>query len=174
MARLTQPVSDRDHTLGPDNAPVTLVEYGDFECPYCGAAYPVVKQLQDEMGDELRFVWRQFPLTDSHPHAEIAAEASECAAAQDSFWDYHDILFENQDFLDHDSLLVYAEKLGLDVDAFRRELDSHAYRDRVQEDLSSGIRSGVNGTPTFFINGERYDGPARFEEMIEALQERVQ
>jgi formate-nitrite transporter family protein len=173
MASLSQPVTDRDHVEGPEDAPVTLVEYGDFECPYCGEAYPVVKQLQAKMGDHLRFVFRQFPLTETHAHAEQAAEASECAAAQGQFWEYHDYLYENQDFLDHDSLLIYAEQMGLDRDKFQRDLDQHTFLDRIREDYLSGIHSGVNGTPTFYINGERFDGSPTYEGMLEALQERV-
>ena len=156
--RLRKPVDGDDHSTGPEDAPVTLVEYGDFECPYCGQAYPVVKAVQEQLGDQIRFVFRNFPITGSHPHAEHAAEASEAAAAQNHYWEMHDTLFENQSALDDQDLLEYANKLGLDVNQFRMELESGVYATDVEEDVSSGVRSGVNGTPTFFVNGERFDG----------------
>jgi len=173
MARLTPRVNDQDHIIGPANAPVTLVEYGDFECPYCGAAYPVVKEVRRQMGDQMRFVWRQFPLTEAHPHAEQAAESSEAAAAQGKFWPMHDLLFEHQDALDFDSLVSYARQLGLDVNRFRNDLETHRFADRVQEQFMSGVRSGVAGTPTFFINGEKYEGAPDVQDMIAALQQTV-
>ncbi|HEX6600804.1 MAG TPA: thioredoxin domain-containing protein [Gemmatimonadaceae bacterium] len=158
-ASLATPVSqERDHVAGAAGAPVTLVEYGDFECSYCGRAYPIVKSLQETLGAELRFVFRNFPLTDLHPHAEHAAEAAESAAAQDSFWEMHDTLFEHQDRLDDQSLVAYGEQLGLDAEQLARELEDGTYESRVREDFRTGVRSGVNGTPSFFINGERYDG----------------
>ncbi len=173
MARLTPRVNDQDHIIGPANAPVTLVEYGDFECPYCGAAYPVVKEVRRQMGDQMRFVWRQFPLTEAHPHAEQAAESSEAAAAQGKFWPMHDLLFEHRDALDFDSLVSYARQLGLDVNRFRNDLETHRFADRVQEQFMSGVRSGVAGTPTFFINGEKYEGAPDVQDMIAALQQTV-
>ena len=156
--RLTLPVGPDDHSSGPEDAPVTLVEYGDFECPHCGRAYPKVKQIQKQLGDKLRFVFRNFPLGESHPHAQHAAEAAEAAAAQESFWKMHDMLFENQDALEDDDLIAYADKIGIDSEQLSRDLENGVYADDVREDFSSGIRSGVNGTPTFFVNGERYDG----------------
>lgn len=156
---LTLPVDDeRDHVAGPESASVTLVEYGDYECSYCGKAYPIVKSIQESLGDELRFVFRNFPLADMHPHAEHAAEAAESAAAQGSFWEMHDTLFENQDRLDDQALVDYADQLGLDAGQLARDLDDGTYEDRIREDFRSGVRSGVNGTPSFFINGARYDG----------------
>jgi protein-disulfide isomerase len=158
-ASLTTPVNEeRDHVTGPETASVTLVEYGDFECPYCGRAYPIVKSIQDALGDELRFVFRNFPLVDMHPHAEHAAEAAESAAAQGSYWEMHDTLFEHQDELDDAALVAYGEELGLDAGQLARDIEEGAYEDRVREDFRSGVRSGVNGTPSFFINGVRYDG----------------
>ncbi len=155
---LIPPVDDgRDHVQGKALAPVTLVEYGDYQCPYCGMAYPVVKQLQRALGDQLRFVYRNFPLRDEHPYAEHAAEAAESAGAQGSFWEMHDALFENQEQLDDRSLIGYAGELGLDAEQVARDLDDGAWAGRVREDFRSGVRSGVNGTPTFFINGVRYD-----------------
>jgi protein-disulfide isomerase len=170
-AALTTPVSeDRDHIQGPADAGVTLVEYGDFECPYCGAAYPIVKDVQARMGDRLRFVFRNFPITTSHLHAEHAAEAAEAAASQAKFWQMHDVLFENQRRLRDRDLSAYAEQLGLDVERFDRELAEHVYADRVREDFMSGVRSGVNGTPTFFVNGARHDDSYDLETLLAALE----
>jgi protein-disulfide isomerase len=156
--RLTKPVGPDDYSSGPDDAPITLVEYGDYECPHCGRAYPIVKAVQKRLGDRLRFVFRNFPLSESHPHAENAAESAEAAGAQGRFWQMHDTLFENQEALEDEDLVRYASELRLDVDRFIAELESGEYTSAVAEDFSSGIRSGVNGTPTFFINGERFDG----------------
>ena len=156
---LTPPVSARDHRQGPDDAPVTLVECGDFECPHCGRAYPIIKDVQAQLGDRLLFVFRYFPITTNHPHAQHAAEAAEAAGAQGKFWEMHDLLFENQQALDDESLVRYAEALGLDVKRFASDMRTHKYAQRVREDFRSGIRSGVNGTPTFFVNGLRYDLP---------------
>jgi protein-disulfide isomerase len=169
-AELTLPVSDdRDHIQGPADAPMTLVEYGDYECPYCGAAYPIIKDLQSQLGDRLRFVFRSFPITTSHPHAERAAEAAEAAASQGRFWEMHDHLYENQRHLEDADLHRYAEELGLDVAAFDRDLADGAHAERVHEDFMSGVRSGVNGTPTFYITGVRYDGDYRLESLLTAL-----
>jgi protein-disulfide isomerase len=170
-AVLTMPVTeDRDHIEGPADAPVTLLEYGDYECPYCGAAYPIIKEVQARMGDRLRFVFRNFPITTSHPHAEQAAEAAEAAAIRDRFWEMHNLLYENQKRLRDEDLLGYAEKLGLDVVAFERELAEHVHTARVREDFMSGVRSGVNGTPTFYINGVRHDDSYDVETLISALE----
>jgi protein-disulfide isomerase len=170
-AELTLPVdADRDHIQGPSEAPVTLVEYGDYECPYCGAAYPIVKQVQSRMGDRLRFVFRNFPITTSHPHAEQAAEAAEAAGAHGTFWEMHDLLYENQQHLEQSDLRRYAEQLGLDGREFDEELARHAHADRVREDFMSGVRSGVNGTPTFYINGVRHDDSYELETLLAALE----
>jgi protein-disulfide isomerase len=170
-AVLTMPVSeDRDHIQGPADAPVTLVEYGDFECPYCGAAYPIIKQVQALMGERLRFVFRHFPITTSHPHAEHAAEASEAAASQGRFWPMHDLLFENQKNLEDRHLHAYAERLGLDVERFDAELAGHVHAARVREDFMSGVRSGVNGTPTFYVNGVRHDDSYEIGTLLPALE----
>jgi protein-disulfide isomerase len=168
--RLAPQVAKRDHVQGPADAPVTLVEYGDFECPYCGAAYLIVKKVQEAMGDNLRFVFRHFPLTQIHPRAEGAAEASEAAGAQGQFWEMHDLLYENQRALDPMHLLGYAEDLGLDTQRFVRELEERVHQPRVREDFMSGVRSGVNGTPAFFINGIRYDGSWDVAPLLEALE----
>ena len=156
--RLTKAVDRDDHSTGPENAPITLVEYGDFECPHCGRAYPIVKAVQQSLGNQLRVVFRHFPIRESHPHAEHAAEAAEAAAAQDRFWPMHDMLFENQDALEDSDLVAYADEIGVDTARFEEELVSGMYVSRVDEDFSTGVRSGVNGTPTFFVNGERFDG----------------
>jgi protein-disulfide isomerase len=170
-AELTLPVNDeRDHIQGPADAPVTLLEYGDYECPYCGAAYPIVKQVQAKMGSRLRFVFRNFPITTSHPHAEQAAEAAEAAAAQGRFWQMHDYLYEHQRHLEPDDLRAYAGELGLDVDRFEDELAQHAHAERVRDDFMSGVRSGVNGTPTFYINGARHDDSYEAETLLATLE----
>jgi protein-disulfide isomerase len=170
-AALTLPVSeDRDHIQGPAEAAVTLVEYGDYECPYCGAAYPIIKEVQERMGEGLRFVFRNFPITTSHPHAELAAEAAEAAAAQDRFWEMHDLLYENQQRLGEEDLRAYADQLGLEVEPFDQELAQHVHAERVHEDFMSGVRSGVNGTPTFYINGLRYDDSYELETLLAALE----
>jgi len=169
-ALLTLPVSDRDHIEGPADAAVTLVEYGDYECPYCGAAYPIVKEVQARMGDRLRFVFRNFPLTTSHPHAERAAEAAEAAGAQGTFWPMHDLLYENQRRLRDEDLRAYGEQLGLDLERFGRELADHVHAERVREDFMSGVRSGVNGTPSFYIDGARHDNSYDVETLLAALE----
>jgi len=170
QATLTPPVGARDHVQGPATAPVTLVEYGDFECPFCGRAYPIVKAIQETLRDQLRFAFRHFPLTQSHPHAEGAAEAAEAAGAQGMFWPMHDMLFENQDALEFEDLVSYADALGLDVERFASELAAGVYQPRVREHFLSGVRSGVNGTPTFFINGRRHDDAWDFETLAAAIQ----
>lgn len=168
--RLTLPVGERDHVQGPTLAQITVVEYGDYECPYCGRAHPIVKELQRRMGDRLRFVFRNFPLTRIHPHAERAAEAAEAAAVQGKFWEMHDFLLEHQRRLTDVALLEYATALGLDTDRFGRELADGVHRARVREDFMSGVRSGVNGTPTFFIDGRRHDAPYDLETLLSAVE----
>jgi protein-disulfide isomerase len=171
--RLTVPVTERDHVIGPATAPVTLVEYGDYECPFCGAAHGVTKELVRLLGDDLRFAFRHFPLTQIHPLAALAAEAAEAAGAQGRFWEMHDLLFENQPKLAPADLLGYAQLLGLDLDRFSLELERHVHRPRVREDFLSGVRSGVNGTPTFFVNGARHNGGWDLESMLAAIRAAV-
>lgn len=173
---LTPPAGREDHAQGPEHARVTLVEYGDYECGHCGRAHPVVQQIQRQLGDSLRFVFRNFPLKQAHPHAEHAAEAAEAVAARGGaamFWDMHDLLFENQESLEDAALLTYAESLGVDETAVAEDLAAGAMADRVHKDFRSGIRSGVNGTPTFFVNGQRYDGdwsdPDAFAAALQSL-----
>jgi len=148
---------ERDHVRGPINAPVTVVEYGDFECPYCGRAEPVVRELLRDFGD-VRYVWRHLPLNDVHPRAQLAAEAAEASADQGAFWEMHDLLLGNQDALRPPDLIAYAEQLELDIESFTNALRSHAGAARVAEDVDSADLSGVSGTPTFFINGRRHYG----------------
>jgi len=170
-AVLTMPVAeDRDHIQGPADAAVTLVQYGDYECPYCGAAYPIIKEVQARMRERLRFVFRNFPIVTSHPHAQQAAEAAEAAATQGKFWPMHDLLYENQRRLRDQDLSGYAAKLGLDVELFDKELAEHVHAARVHEDFMSGVRSGVNGTPTFYINGARHDDSYELETLLAALE----
>jgi len=172
---LTPPVGERDHIAGPDDAPVTLVEYGDYECPYCGMAHPVVKRAQRELGNQLRFVFRNFPLAEAHPHAQTAAQAAEAAGAQGRFWEMHDMIFEHQDALEVKDLLGYAASLGLDAEKIARDLEAGTYVKRVREEFRSGVKSGVNGTPTFFVNGARYDGSwANEKAFIGALRDAAQ
>jgi protein-disulfide isomerase len=147
----------RDHVRGPLNAPVTVVEYGDFECPYCGQAEPVVRELLQDFGD-LRYVWRHLPLNDVHANAQLAAEAAEAAGDQGAFWEMHDLLLAHQDALRPADLLDYAEQLGLDLERFTTALNDHAGAARVAEDVDGADLSGVLGTPTFFINGRRHYG----------------
>jgi Na+/H+ antiporter NhaA len=149
---------ERDHIRGSIEAPVTVVEYGDFECPYCGQAEPVVRELLRDFGEEVRYVWRHLPLNDVHPHAQLAAEAAEAAADQGAFWEMHDLLLDNQDALRPDDLVAYAERLGLDVESFTSSLREHNGAAHVAEDVDSADLSGVSGTPTFFINSRRQHG----------------
>jgi Na+/H+ antiporter NhaA len=149
---------DEDHIRGPDDAPVTLVEYGDFECPYCGRAEPNVRQLLADQGADIRYVFRHLPLSDVHEHAQLAAEATEAAGAQGKFWEMHDLLFDHQDALTGRDLMRYAEELGLDLDQFHDELKRHEHAPRVARDVESAELSGVSGTPTFFVNGQRHHG----------------
>jgi Na+/H+ antiporter NhaA len=159
LVDLSDPVDpERDHTRGPQDAPVTLVEYGDFQCPYCGQAEPSVRALLKNMGGDIRYVWRHLPLTDVHPRAQMAAEASEAASRQDAFWQMHDIMLDHQDALRPKDLLRYAEQLGLDVETFGDDLRRHTGAIRIAEDVEQAAASGVVGTPTFFINGQRHHG----------------
>src|ERR1700761_4891700 len=153
MSKLSVAVSAKDHVQGDPHAPVTLVEYGDYQCPSCGQAYPIVKRVQKHLGKKMLFVFRNFPLTQIHPYAEPAAETAEFAAAHHKFWEMHDLLFENQQSFDEGLFLALAQQLNLDSKALAEALESHQFQAKVKTDFSSGVRSGVNGTPTFFING---------------------
>ena len=171
--KLEIPVTpERDHIEGPANATLTLVEYGDYQCPYCGAAYPEVKKVQKELSSELRFVFRNFPLTNMHEHAMNAAETAEAASAQGKFWPMHDFLYEHQATLGDTSVAFgYAKKLGLDTQKLEREIAQHTYQKRIRDDFMGGVRSGVNGTPTFYVNGVRHDGDAVAKALTEALKQ---
>jgi protein-disulfide isomerase len=169
LAQLTPPVGERDHIQGTNTAKVTLVEYGDYQCPSCLQAYPIMLDIQEHLGDMMRLVFRNFPLTTVHPNAEHAAEAAEAAGEQGKFWEMHDYLFEHQTHLDDAHLFAYAADIGLDVARFKRDLQTHAFTARVREDFLSGVKSGVNGTPTFFINGIRHDGAWDLETLTAAI-----
>ncbi len=170
MATLKVPVTHKDHIQGNEKAWITLVEYGDYECPFCGMAYPIVKQLQTHFGEQLRFVFRNFPLSEMHPYAEPAAEAAEFAADSDLFWQIHDLIYENQEDLSIPLLLELGESLGLSAEDIAEAIENKAYAKKIHDDFLSGVRSGVNGTPTFFINDRRYNGPFEFEEMVSAIE----
>ena len=171
MAKLNVPVGPADHAQGPADAPVTLVEYGDYECPHCGHAYPIVKALQKRFGKQLRFVFRNFPLRQMHPNAEAAAETAEFAATRDKFWEMHDLIYENQQDLSDELLSDLAKRLKLDAKGLARALESGDLAERVQKDFSGGVRSGVNGTPTFFINGHRHDADFELETLERAISD---
>jgi len=170
-AQLVVPVGPDDHVEGSDDAAITLVEYGDYQCPYCGQAYPIVKKLQAAFGSSLRLIFRNMPLANVHPYAELAAETAEAVALQGLFWPMHDLLFESQGDLSEPSLLRYIGEVGADADDVASALRAGDVRQRVKDDVESGIRSGVNGTPTFFVNGERYDASWDFESFHDYLKE---
>jgi len=167
---LTVPVSGRDHIAGSPDAPMQLLEYGDYECPFCGLAQPVVVEVQARLGQRLCFAFRHFPIVSAHPHALHAALAAEAAGAQGRFWEMHARLFAHQDSLDDDMLLFHAAQLGLDIDRFTADLVDERHLSHIREDLSSGERSGVIGTPTFFVNGVRYEGVPDVVELSTALE----
>jgi protein-disulfide isomerase len=167
---LTPPVSATDHTLGPDHAPVTVVEYGDFECPNCKQAAPAVKLLLERFDQKVRFVYRHFPLVDVHPHAMGAAQAAECAGAQGKFWEMHDLLFAHQDHLKPKQLHGYAEQLGLDMALYTAEMDDEVYLQRIREHMNSGLESGVRGTPGFFVNGAIQDVSFGIRALFDAVE----
>lgn len=170
MSTLKVPVTPRDHILGPANAPVTLVEYGDYECPHCGAAHPIVKLVLERFGKNIRFAFRHFPLSQVHPNAEPAAESAEFAGAHRRFWDMHDAIYENQDRLGLPLLFGLAGALGLSEASLREALVNGSYAEKVKGDFLGGARSGVNGTPSFFINGRRHDGSYAFADLAAAVE----
>jgi len=169
MAHLRIPVGPEDHTQGKTDALITLVEYGDYQCPHCGRAYPIVKAVQKHFGDRLRFVFRNFPLQEAHPWAEAAAETAEFAAAEGKFWPMHDLLFENQNRFGGELFARLGSQLGLNPRSLQQALDDGLFAERVRHDFSGGVRSGVNGTPTFFINGQRHDRDFEFDTLVETL-----
>lgn len=171
MARLRVPVSSNDHVIGDENAAVTLVEYGDYQCPFCGAAHPIVKQILARYGDNLRFVFRHFPLVEMHPYAEPAAETAEFAGSHGLFWQMHDAVYANQRRLSIPLLIALASSLKLSSIELRDALANHRFLPKIQEDFAGGVRSGVNGTPTFFINGVRFDHPRGAAGLPSAIDE---
>jgi NhaA family Na+:H+ antiporter len=168
--KLTKPVSEQDHFRGPKDVRVTLVEYGDYECPHCRQVNDIRRELRSRIGDKYRYIYRHFPITSSHTNAQMAAEAAEAASAQGKFWEMHNLLFKHQGELDQAHILQYAAEIDLDIERFERELTEGVYADRVQDDFESGLESGVHGTPTFFINENRYDGPWDFESLMVEIQ----
>ena len=174
LVLLHVPVTEQDHAQGSPAAPVTLVEYGDYECPYCGRAYPMVKEVQKHLGTQLRFIYRNFPLREVHPHAQHAAEAAEAAGAQGRFWEMHDTLFEHQRALDDGHLAQYARSIGLDEEQFAVALNAHDFASHVRSDFSGGVKSGVNGTPTFFINGVRHDDSWDVATLVSAVRAAIE
>ena len=169
MTTLKIPVGPADHIQGDAHAPCTLLEYGDYECPHCGHAYPIVKRVQKHFGKRLRFVFRNFPLGEMHPHAESAAESAEFAAIHNKFWEMHDGLFENQERLGGALYLELAQEFDLPVSDLRTALEKSEFMPKVRADFSGGVRSGVNGTPTFFINGQRLDASFDYESLVAAI-----
>ncbi|HEY5303447.1 MAG TPA: thioredoxin domain-containing protein [Acidimicrobiales bacterium] len=168
-AQLSIPVGPDDHSSGPLDAQLTVIEYGDYQCPYCGQAYPIVERLRAEFADSMRFVFRNLPLAEVHPNAEAAAEVAEAVGVQGKFWEIHDQLFENQNDLSAAALLRYVEEVGADVKLATQVIADGIARRRVESDLEGAIRSGANGTPTFFINGERYDGSWLYQPFADHL-----
>ena len=168
--QLTLPIGERDHIWGNPDANVTVVEYGDYECPHCGRAHSILKMLRSQES-RFRLVYRHFPISTIHPYAEPAAEAAEAAGGQGHFWDMHDLLFEHQDALDMIHLVAYADALGLDLNRFTSELHARIHATKIREDVLSGARSGVNGTPTFFINGLRHNGSYELPALLAAIED---
>ena len=169
MSVLKPPVGEKDHVDGPGSAAIELVEYGDYQCPHCGAAYPIIKKIQKEFGEQIRFVYRNFPLTEIHHLAMPAAIAAEAAGLQGKYWEMHDAIFEHQKYLSVSALYKFAQEVGVDVEKFKTDIQDQALQDLVETDFESGVRSGVNGTPSFFINGKKFDGGA--EDLYEVLRE---
>ncbi len=174
MGKLSIAVHTEDHMQGDAAAECILVEYGDYECPHCGRAHAVVKKLQQHFGKRLSLVFRNFPLSQMHPWAEPAAEAAEFAGDHEKFWPMHDLLFENQEQLGNDLFIQLAEQLHLSASELQTAMEEQTYRGRIRADFSGGVRSGVNGTPTFFINGERYNGSYDFDSLRHAIDEALQ
>jgi protein-disulfide isomerase len=163
-------VTSADHAQGPAEAPITLVEYGDYQCPYCGQAYNIVKNLQKKLGDKVRFIFRNYPLQDLHPYALHAAIAAETANIEGKFWEMHDIIFENQRRLDDASLTAYAKEIGLDKNKFQNDFGSKPTVDKVNADVESGNKAGVDGTPSFFVNGKFFEGNWTNSEFLQYLE----
>jgi protein-disulfide isomerase len=166
---LVVPLSENDHLLGPSGALARLLEYGDYECPHCARAQPAIRALLEQLGDRLQLAFRHFPLATIHPHAVQAAEAAEAAGAQGAFWPMHELLFENQDALEREDLRAYAMELGLDPEQFDDDLARHRFLPVVRDHFRGAVRSGVTGTPTFFVNGARHRGSYQYRSLLLAL-----
>ena len=173
MSQLILAVNSSDHVSGNPEASVELVEYGDYECPYCGNAYPIVKDIQQRFGNELKFVFRNFPLRKIHPNAFDAAMATEAAGVQHKFWEMHDLVFENQKFLNRENIFQFARQISLDLERFQEDMQQKKLADKIEKDFETGLRSGVNRTPTFFINGEKYEGSYNRDELFQALKSQL-
>jgi protein-disulfide isomerase len=173
MPGLKPPFNKADHYKGSLGSAVQLLEYGDFQCPHCGAAHPMLKKIEKTFGSGMLFIFRHFPLYESHPYAKIAAIASEAAARQESFWEMFDLIYENQSRLDREMLLGLAKSLHLNLKKFQNDLEDPALAEKVESDFESGILSGVNGTPSFFINGKKYNGPYTFESLVLAMEQAI-
>lgn len=172
MAKLKFPVTTKDHIQGNPEGSVELVEYGDYQCPSCGEAYTIIKNIQERMGDQLKFVFRNFPLSEIHQRATFAALAAEAAGYQGKFWEMHDILYENQRHLLDDDLMRYAEQLHLDMKKFQEDFKNREFKEKIEADFESGVRSGVNATPSFFINGVKHEGS--FDVLVDHLESLVE
>lgn len=173
MKLLTPAVNSKDHIYGNLNAPLELVEYGDYECPYCGRAYPIVKSIQQKLGADLKFVYRNFPLSRVHEHAKAAAVAAEAAGLQHKFWEMHGMLFKHQQRLDAESILLLARIINLDIDRFKEDMQQQNLIDKVESDFDSGLRSGVDKTPTFYINGKKYNGSWEENKLLQHLESQL-
>ncbi len=171
MSRLHTPVSSDDHIAGDPNAPIVLVEYGDYQCPYCGQAYAVLKQIHKRFGKNVTLVFRNFPLTDAHPQAQNAAIVAEFAGKHGKFWEAHDALYENQRSLGDAFYVQLIQSLGLSVQDLQRDMQNNAFEQRIRRDIESGMRSGVNGTPAFYVNGEKFDTPGGFNDLPDVIEE---
>lgn len=167
---LQNPIGPKDHTIGPNDAPVTLVEYGDYECSFCAQAHQIIKQIMEDMGSRLQFVFRNFPLTEIHKSALPAALAAEAAGAQGKFWEMHDLLYEEQPDLNSEGLLLCADRLGLDHELFARDIEGARYMKKIRDDFGSGTASAVDGTPSFFINGYRHEGSWDYGSLTSAIR----
>jgi protein-disulfide isomerase len=170
MSQLKPSTNTNDHTIGNPAARLELVEYGDYECPHCGHAYPIVNKIMQQLAPDIRFVFRNFPLSAIHPNAFPSAIATEAAGLQGKYWEMHDIIFEHQKILAIENLLLFAGRIGLDIQRFQNDIQKKALIDKVEKDIDSGIRSGVNGTPTFFINGEKFNGDWTGDNLLHYLQ----
>lgn len=170
MAQLKVPVSSEDHIQGSSKALVTLVEYGDYECPFCGSTHPIIKKLESHFGDKLRFVFRNFPLREIHAHAEGSAEAAEYAASQNKFWEMHDLIYENQEDLSLEGLQAMGQSIGLDPKEIEIAILSRQFEEKIRKDFMGGVKSGVNGTPSFYINDHKYEGRYLFPDLKAAIE----